>query len=308
MKKYGVPTAKYEVFDDYVKAVNYAVSSKHPLVIKADGLAVGKGVYICENTKESKRAVDELMRDKKFGVSGSKVVIEEFLTGQEITVLAFSDGNSIVPMVSSQDHKRVFDGDMGPNTGGMGAFSPSLVYSPAVENEFVENIMKKTLDGLKSEGIVFKGVIYFGLMLTDAGLKVIEYNARFGDPEAQVVLPRLKTDLLDIMNACIDGNLKKIKIEWERSACVCVVLASGGYPGEFERGLPVSVGNLDEGVILFHAGTLKSGRNLLTNGGRVFGVTAAGKNIEAARSAAYRNVEKIKFDKMQYRKDIGIKK
>jgi phosphoribosylamine--glycine ligase len=190
----------------------------------------------------------------------------------------------------------------------MGAFSPSLAYSPAVAREFVENIMKKTLDGLKSEGIVFKGVIYFGLMLTEDGLKVIEYNARFGDPEAQVVLPRLKTDLFDIMNACVDGNLKKIKIEWEKNACVCVVLASGGYPGEFEKGLPISVGKLDDEIILFHAGTLKSGRNLLTNGGRVFGITAAGKNIEAARSAAYRNVEKIKFDKMQYRKDIGIKK
>ncbi|MDR2090613.1 MAG: phosphoribosylamine--glycine ligase [Clostridiales bacterium] len=306
MKKYGIPTAKYEVFDDYIKAVNYALSSKHPLVIKADGLAVGKGVYICENTKESKKAVDELMRDKKFGESGSKIVIEEFLSGEEITVLAFSDGNVIVPMESSRDHKRVFDGDIGPNTGGMGAFSPSPAYTPDVAAEFTENIMKKTAEGLKTEGIVFKGVIYFGLMLTSGGLKVIEYNARFGDPETQVVLPRLKTDLLDIMNACVDGTLDKIKIKWEKKPCVCVVLASGGYPGEFEKGLPITVGKLDEKVLLFHAGTAKSGRNLLTNGGRVLGVTAAGSSIDKAREIVYRNVERIKFDKIHYRKDIGI--
>ncbi|MDR2047735.1 MAG: phosphoribosylamine--glycine ligase [Clostridiales bacterium] len=308
MKKYEIPTAKYAVFDDYVNAVKYALSSKHPLVIKADGLAVGKGVYICENTKESKTAIDELMLDGKFGSSGGRVIVEEFLEGPEITVLAFSDGNVIVPMASSQDHKRAFDGDKGPNTGGMGAFSPSPVFTADAAKDFSENIMEKTLAGLKGEGIIFKGVIYFGLMLTRDGLKVIEYNARFGDPETQAVLPRLETDLFDIMSACADGTLSKIKIKWSGRTCVCVVLASGGYPGKFEKELPISIGGTDRDVMLFHAGTVKSGRRLLTNGGRVLGVTALGATMDAARNKAYKNAEKIGFENMYYRKDIGIKK
>ncbi|MDR1906598.1 MAG: phosphoribosylamine--glycine ligase [Clostridiales bacterium] len=308
MKKYEIPTARYEVFDDYVEAVKYALSSKHPLVIKADGLAVGKGVYVCENTRESKHAIDELMQNKKFGKSGEKIIIEEFLEGPEITILAFSDGKTFAPMVSAQDHKRVFDDDKGPNTGGMGAFSPSRFYTADVAKDFKENIMKKTLDGFKKEGIIFKGVLYFGLMLTSEGLKVIEYNARFGDPETQVVLPRLKTDILDIFNACVDGTLSKLKIEWEKNCCVCVILASGGYPGEFEKGLPITVKDIDDDVMLFHAGTAKSGRKLITDGGRVLGVTVCGKSIVDARAKAYKNIESIKFENMHFRKDIGIKK
>ncbi|MDR1940480.1 MAG: phosphoribosylamine--glycine ligase [Clostridiales bacterium] len=310
MKKYDIPTAKYAVFDDYIGAVKYALSSKHPLVIKADGLAVGKGVIISQNTRESKEALDLLMRDKKFGASGDRVVIEEFLQGPEITVLAFCDGKSITPMASSQDHKRAFDNDEGLNTGGMGTFSPSRVFTRATAKEFADNIMIKTVKGLISEDIIFKGVIYFGLMLTDEGLKVIEYNARFGDPEAQVVLPRLETDLLDIFNACIDGNLSKLKIEFNNDACVCVILASGGYPGEFEKGLPIDIGDIDSDVMLFHSGTApsKDGKRILTNGGRVLGVTARGKNIEEARKKAYDNVAKISFKDMRYRTDIGIKK
>ncbi|MDR3263032.1 MAG: phosphoribosylamine--glycine ligase [Clostridiales bacterium] len=308
MQKYDIPTAKYEVFDDYVEAVKYALSCKQPLVVKADGLAVGKGVIVCKNTRESKEALDLLMLEKKFGSSGDKVVIEEFLEGQEITVLAFTDGKTIIPMVSSQDHKRVFDGDEGSNTGGMGAFSPSAVYTQAVAKEFSDKIMKKTLEGLNKEGIIFKGVLYFGLMLTADGLKVIEYNARFGDPETQVILPRLKTDLLDIFNACIDGTLKNIKIEWEKDACVCVILASGGYPGEYQKGLPIKITKPDDGILFFHAGTANDAGRLVTSGGRVIGVTACGKNVKEAREKVYANVGKIKFDNVHYRTDIGIKK
>ncbi|MDR3293926.1 MAG: phosphoribosylamine--glycine ligase [Clostridiales bacterium] len=307
MKKYAIPTASCEVFDDYGRAREYVLSSPHPLVVKADGLAVGKGVLICKTPTESLAALKELMLDKRFGRSGDRVVIEEFLEGPEITVLSFTDGNTIVPMVSSQDHKRAFDGDKGLNTGGMGTFSPSRVYTAEIEREFREKIMNPTLDGLKAEGIVFRGVLYFGLMLTRDGLKVIEYNSRFGDPETQVILPRLKTDLLEIFNACTDGTLDKIDIEWEDCACVCVILASGGYPAAFKKGLPITVGALDRGILLFHAGTAKKDGVLVTSGGRVLGVTAKGKDIGEAREKAYRNIEKITFEGMHYRTDIGIK-
>ena len=308
MKKYGIPTADYRLFSHYKEALEYVSEAKHPLVVKADGLAVGKGVLICRDKEQSKSALNTLMVGKKFGSSGDKVVVEEFLEGPEITILAFSDGNIIVPMVSSQDHKRALDGDEGLNTGGMGTFSPSLIYTKAVASEFEEKILKKTCDGLKKEGIVFKGVIYFGLMLTKDGLKVIEYNARFGDPETQVILPRLKGDLLEIFEACIDGTLDGLKIEWADGACVCVVLASGGYPESFEKGFGIKISGTAPDIMLFHAGTALKNGALVTNGGRVIGVTALGLDIEDARKKAYSAIEGISFKNMHFRKDIGIKR
>jgi len=307
MKKYGIPTAEYEVFDEYGAAAAYIEKAAHPLVVKADGLAFGKGVLICNNLSESKNALKEIMLDKAFGKSGNKIVIEEFLEGPEVTVLAFTDGITVCPMVSSQDHKRAYDNDEGLNTGGMGTFSPSKAYTPEIEKYCIENIFKKTVEGLNSEGITFKGVIYFGLMITSSGVKVIEYNARFGDPETQAVLPRLKTDLLDIFYACIDDKLKDMNIEWDDQAAVCVILASGGYPKDYTKGKEITIGDIKD-VTLFHSGTAVKDGRLVTNGGRVLGVTAKGRDVDEARRIAYENVEKISFDDMFYRKDIGIKK
>lgn len=308
MKKYGIPTATYETFDNYDDALNYLKTSDYPIVIKADGLALGKGVIICQDFAEAESGLKEIMLDKKFGSSGNTVVIEEFMTGKEVSILAFTDGKTMVPMVSSQDHKRAYDNDEGLNTGGMGTFSPSSLYDKEVPNDIYENIMLKTMDALNKEGRTFKGVIYFGLMLTPKGVKVLEYNARFGDPETQVVLPRLKTDLVDIFESIIDEKLADVKVEWTDKSTVCVILASGGYPESYKKGYEIEIGELDKNVILFHAGTsFNADGKLVTNGGRVIGVTAIADDIKKARELAYKNVKNVTFKDIHYRKDIGIK-
>ena len=296
MKKYGIPTANYEEFNDYENAKDYVSKAKYPLVVKADGLALGKGVIICNNVDEGIKAVKEMMIDSKFKDAGKTVIVEEFMSGQEVSILSFCDGKTIVPMVNARDHKRAYDNDEGLNTGGMGTFSPSAIYTPEIEKEVMNNIILPTLDAMNREGRTFKGVLYFGLMLTSDGVKVVEYNARFGDPETQVVLPRLKTDLADIFNAVVDGTLDKLNIEWSDEACVCVVMASGGYPENYEKGKAITIGDLDKDILLFHAGTKLQDGKLVTSGGRVLGVTALGKDINEAREKAYANVEKISFD------------
>ena len=313
MKKYGIPTAGYETFDDYEKALAYVRGGKFPVVLKADGLALGKGVLICETLAAAESGLKQIMLDKAFGDAGNKVVVEEFLTGKEFTpgeevsVLAFTDGKTIVPMIPSCDHKRAYDGDRGLNTGGMGTFTPCPFYTDEIAKEVMEKIMLPTVAAMNAEGRPFKGVLYFGLMRTPDGMKVVEYNSRFGDPETQVVLPMLKTDLLEIFEAVTDERLSDVKIEWEEGACVCVVLASGGYPVHYEKGKEISIGDLDEGVFLYHAGTKRENGVLKTDGGRVLGVCAKGKTVAEAREKAYANVKKIHFDGMHYRTDIGIK-
>ena len=307
MKKYGIPTAKYETFSDYEEAKKYVENCEIPVVLKADGLALGKGVLICKTREEALAGIKEMMLDKKFGTAGNKVVVEEFLEGPEVSALAFTDGKTIKPMITSCDHKRAYDNDEGLNTGGMGPFAPAPFYGEKTQEEVMEKIMKPTMYAMNAEGRTFKGVLYFGLMKTKDGMKVIEYNSRFGDPETQVILPMLKTDLMDIFEAVTDERLEDIDIEWDTGACVCVVLASGGYPEAYEKGKEITVGNLDEGIVLCHAGTALKDNKLVTSGGRVLGVCAKGETIEAARKKAYANVEKISFDKMHYRQDIGIK-
>ena len=307
MKKYGIPTAAYEVFSDFDSACKYVASCKMPTVVKADGLALGKGVIICETADDAKKALEEIMVEKKFGDAGNHVVIEEYIEGPEVSVLAFCDGKTILPMASAQDHKRIFDGDQGPNTGGMGTFSPTPKYTGAVKAEIEETIIQKTLYALNQEGREFKGIIFFGLMLTKDGPRLLEYNARFGDPEAQVVLPRMKNDLLTVINAVIDGTLSAITLEWDPRSAVCVVMASGGYPGKYEKGVPISGLNNVQDSIVFHAGTAKEQGGFVTNGGRVLGVTALGDDIAQAREKAYADVQQICFEGAQYRKDIGIK-
>ena len=307
MKKYNIPTAKYETFSDYESAKAYVETCDIPVVLKADGLALGKGVLICKTREEAQSGLREMMLDKKFGTAGNKVVVEEFLEGPEVSALAFTDGKTIKPMITSCDHKRAFDFDEGLNTGGMGTFTPAPFYGEKTEQEVLEKIMKPTVSAMNAEGRTFKGVLYFGLMKTKDGMKVIEYNARFGDPETQVILPMLKTDLMEIFEAITDERLAAIEIEWENGACVCVVLASGGYPVAYEKGKEITIGDLDEGITLCHAGTKRKDGKLVTDGGRVLGVCAKGETIEAARQKAYKNVEKIKFDGMHYRTDIGVK-
>ena len=307
MKKYKIPTAKYEIFDEYEKALAYVETSPLPVVLKADGLALGKGVLICATRKEAREGLKEIMLDKKFGEAGNKVVVEEFLEGPEVSVLAFTDGKTILPMVTSCDHKRAFDNDEGLNTGGMGTFSPAPFYGEKTAKEVMDKIMLPTMYAMNAEGRTFKGVLYFGLMKTKEGMKVIEYNSRFGDPETQVVLPMLKTDLLDVFEAVTDERLSEIKIEWEEGACVCVVLSSGGYPVKYEKGKEISIGDVDKDVILCHAGTKRKDGKLVTDGGRVLAVCARGGTKEEAREKAYRNVEKIRFEGMHYRRDIGVK-
>lgn len=313
MKKYGIPTAKHETFSDYEKALAYVEKGSFPVVLKADGLALGKGVLICENLQQAKDGLKQIMLDKAFGSAGNKVVVEEFLTGKEFTpgeevsVLAFTDGKTIVPMIPSCDHKRAYDGDKGLNTGGMGTFTPCPFYDKEIADEVRNKIMLPTVAAMNAEGRPFKGVLYFGLMRTKEGMKVVEYNSRFGDPETQVVLPMLKTDLMEIFEAVTDERLADIKIEWEEGACVCVVLASGGYPVKYEKGKEITIGDLDEGVFLYHAGTKRENGVLKTDGGRVLGVCAKGKTVAEAREKAYANVKKIHFDGMHYRTDIGIK-
>lgn len=311
MKKYNIPTAKYEVFDNSADAISYIKNNNEfPIVVKADGLALGKGVIIAETFNEAESAVHEIMDDKVFGAAGGKVVVEEFLVGPEISVLAFTDGKTLKPMVSAQDHKRAYDNDQGLNTGGMGTFSPSRIYTDEIAKECMENIFIPTMNAMNSEGRTFKGVLYFGLMKTKHGVKVIEYNCRFGDPETQVVLPRLKSDLFDIFNAVIDERLDEIEIEWEDNAAVCVVLASGGYPQSYEKGYEINGLDVAEkaGALVFHAGTKFENGVYKTNGGRVLGVTATGNNLDDAIKEAYKFVELVSFKDMHFRKDIGIKK
>lgn len=303
MKKYGIPTAAYETFDDYETAKAYLETCKVPVVIKADGLALGKGVLICNTRREAFDGLKEIMEDRAFGAAGNRVVIEEFLTGFEVSVLAFTDGETVVPMVSSQDHKRALDGDKGLNTGGMGTFSPSIKYTDEMAAEAYESIFVPTVRAIKAEGRTFKGVLYFGLMVCSDGIKVLEYNARFGDPETQVVLPRLKNDLFDVFEACIDGTLGKIDFHWSEEACVCVVAASGGYPLKYRKGLPIRIGDVGD-CIIFHAGTAMEDGRLVTNGGRVLGVTALGKTLADARTKAYKAMSNIYFDGIHYRRDI----
>ena len=311
MKKYNIPTAKYEVFSNSVEAIGYIKEQDtYPIVVKADGLALGKGVIIAETFEDAEKAVHEIMDDKVFGSAGGKVVIEEFLTGPEISVLAFTDGKTIKPMVSAQDHKRAFDNDKGPNTGGMGTFSPSRIYTDELADECMKNIFIPTMNAMNSENRTFKGVLYFGLMKTPDGVKVIEYNCRFGDPETQVVLPRLESDLFEIFDAVIDERLNEIDIKWNDGAAVCVVLASGGYPCKYQTGYPIEGLCRAEsaGALIFHAGTKADGDNILTSGGRVLGVTAVASNLDDAIKTAYGYVDLISFKDMHYRKDIGIKK
>lgn len=313
MKKYGIPTAAYEIFDDYEKALAYVEKGKFPVVLKADGLALGKGVLICENLRQAQDGLKQIMLDKAFGAAGNKVVVEEFLTGKEFTpgeevsVLTFTDGKTIVPMIPSCDHKRALDGDKGLNTGGMGTFTPCPFYTKEIADEVMEKILLPTVRAMNAEGRPFKGVLYLGLMRTPDGMKVVEYNSRFGDPETQVVLPLLKTDLMEIFQAVTDERLSDVKIEWEEGACVCVVLASGGYPKSYAKGKEITIGDLDKDVFLYHAGTAMNNGVLKTNGGRVLGVCAKGKTVKEARAKAYANVKKISFEGMQYRTDIGIK-
>lgn len=307
MTKYGIPTADYREFTDYEEAAEYVKTAEYPLVVKADGLALGKGVIICQTVQEGEDAVREMMVDKKFKDAGSKIIVEEFLTGKEVSVLCFTDGQTIVPMVSSQDHKRAHDNDEGLNTGGMGTFSPSKVYTSQLADDVYRDIILPTMNAMNCEGRPFKGVLYFGLMITKKGAKVLEYNARFGDPETQVVLPRLKTDLYEIFDAIIDTRLSDINIEWTDDACVCVILASGGYPESYKKGVPITIGKLPKGIVLYHAGTAFKDGQLVTSGGRVIGVTAKGKDIEEARKKAYDAIKDIHFDGMFYRRDIGIK-
>ncbi len=309
MKKYGIPTAGYEIFSSPDEAMEYIkTQNKFPVVVKADGLALGKGVIIAEDISAAQAAIDEIMRNKIFGDSGNRVVIEEFLTGPEVSVLAFTDGKTVKPMVSAQDHKRAFDGDMGPNTGGMGTFSPSRIYTDDIADICMKTIFLPTIKAMSKEGRAFKGVIYFGLMITKDGPKVIEYNARFGDPETQVVLPRLKTDLIDIINAVIDEKLDEIDIEWDSRAAVCVVAASGGYPGKYPKGYVISgLDGHEDNITVFHAGTKKEGDTIITSGGRVLGVTAVSDTLDKAIADSYKAIAKISFTDMFYRKDIGIK-
>lgn len=310
MKKYNIPTAEYQVFDDYNRALSYLKEAPYPLVLKADGLALGKGVIIAQSFDDALAGLRDIMIDKKFGKAGNKVVIEEFLSGPEVSLLAFTDGKTVIPMVSSQDHKRAYDGDRGPNTGGMGTFSPSRVYTPEIA-EMVENeILEPTIKGMNREGRPFKGVLFLGLILTNQGPKVLEYNARFGDPETQVVLPRLKSDLFDIFLAVVDERLDKLKVEWEDNAAVCVVLASGGYPGSYKKGYDISgLENLAdcEDVMVFHAGTQRVEDKYRTDGGRVLGVTAIAEDLNTSIQKAYNSLDEISFKDMYYRKDIGIK-
>ncbi|MBE7085830.1 MAG: phosphoribosylamine--glycine ligase [Clostridiales bacterium] len=307
MKKYNIPTAKYETFTDYEKALQYVENCDLPVVLKADGLALGKGVLICKTRDEAVGGLKEMMLEAKFGSAGTTVVVEEFLEGPEVSCLAFTDGKTIKPMITSCDHKRAKDNDEGLNTGGMGTFSPAPFFGENSAKEVMEKIMQPTVSAMNAEGRMFKGVLYFGLMKTKDGYKVIEYNARFGDPETQVILPMLKTDLMEIFEAIVDERLGEVNVEWEDGACVCLVLASGGYPENYEKGKEITFGNLDQDIILCHAGTAIKEGKIVTSGGRVLGVCAKGKDIEEARKKVYANAEKISFDGMYYRKDIGIK-
>lgn len=308
MKKYNIPTAAYENFTDAEAALAYLETAKFPIVLKADGLALGKGVLICNTLEEAQDGVKEIMTDKKFGSAGNCMVIEEFMTGREVSVLAYVDGKTIKPMTSAQDHKRAGDGDTGLNTGGMGTFSPSPFYTEEVDAFCKKYIYQPTVDAMAAEGREFKGIIFFGLMLTPGGPKVLEYNARFGDPETQVVLPRMKTDIVEVFEACIDGTLDQVDLEFEDTAAVCVVLASDGYPVSYKKGYKIEgLENFKDkdGYYVFHAGTAKGEDGIVTNGGRVLGVTAKGTDLKDARKNAYEAIEWVTFENKYYRHDIG---
>ncbi len=308
MKKYNIPTAAYETFDAPDAALAYLETAQFPIVLKADGLALGKGVLICKNLEEAKEGVKTIMLDKQFGSAGNRLVIEEFMTGREVSVLSYVDGKTIKTMTSAQDHKRAGDGDTGLNTGGMGTFSPSPFYTKEVDAFCKKYIYQATVDAMAAEGRAFKGIIFFGLMLTEKGPKVLEYNARFGDPEAQVVLPRMKNDIIEVMEACIDGRLDEIDLQFEDNAAVCVVLASEGYPVKYEKGFVISGLEKFEGqdaYFCFHAGTKKTDQGIVTNGGRVLGITAKGKDLKEARKNAYEAADWVNFENKYMRHDIG---
>lgn len=312
MKKYGIPTADFWEFTNSDEAKKFLKEhGVFPIVLKADGLALGKGVLICQNEQEALDGVDEIMVDKKFGSAGNTLVIEEYMTGPEVSVLSFCDGRTVKPMVSAQDHKRAFDHDQGLNTGGMGTFSPSKYYTEDIAAYCEEHIFKPTVAAMEQEGRIFKGIIFFGLMLTAGGPKVLEYNARFGDPETQVVLPRMKGDLVDVFEACIDGTLDRVDIQWEDNAAVCIVLASGGYPVQYDKGYPIT--GLDafddrEDLMIFHAGTAFDEKGqIVTAGGRVLGVVALDENLDKAIAKGYANLPRVTFEKVHYRTDIGRK-
>lgn len=308
MKKYGIPTAAYENFHSPEDAIEYLKTAKMPIVLKADGLALGKGVLICNTREEAMEGVKTLMLDKQFGAAGDTIVVEEFMTGREVSVLSFVDGKTIKTMTSAQDHKRAKDNDQGLNTGGMGTFSPSPFYTPEVDAFCNRYVYQATVDAMAAEGRPFKGIIFFGLMLTEKGPKVLEYNARFGDPEAQVVLPRMKNDIIEVVEACIDGTLDQVDLQFEDNAAVCVVLASDGYPVSYEKGFPIH--GLDnfkdkDGYYVFHAGTKLKDGEIVTNGGRVLGVTAKGTDLKEARKNAYEAINWIQFENKYHRNDIG---
>jgi phosphoribosylamine---glycine ligase len=308
MKKYSIPTAAYETFTDSARAIEFLKTVSFPIVLKADGLALGKGVLICSGYEDAVQGVKQIMEDKQFGSAGDKLVIEEFMIGREVSVLAFCDGTRILPMTSAQDHKRAKDGDRGLNTGGMGTFSPSPFYTKEIDEYCKSYIYQPTMDAMKAEGRDFTGILFIGLMLTKAGPKVLEYNARFGDPETQVVLPRMKNDIIEVFEACIDGRLKDVTLEFEDNAAVCVVLASAGYPEHYEKGFPIY--GLEHFIdkpdyFVFHAGTKHSGSEIITNGGRVLGVTATGKDLKEARRKAYEATGWIRFENQYMRNDIG---
>ena len=308
MKKYNIPTAGYETFNSPEAALEYLKTAEYPTVLKADGLALGKGVLICNTKEEAKEGVKTLMLDKQFGSAGDRIVIEEFMTGREVSVLSFVDGDTIKIMTSAQDHKRAKDGDKGLNTGGMGTFSPSPFYTAEVDEFCKKYIYQATVDAMKAEGRQFKGIIFFGLMLTPKGPRVLEYNARFGDPETQVVLPRMKNDIIDVFEACIDGTLDKINLEFEDNAAVCVVLASDGYPEKYEKGKLITgleAFDNNPGYYCFHAGTKRTDEGFVTNGGRVLGITATGSDLKTARANAYKATEWVSFENKYMRHDIG---
>ena len=305
MIRHNLPTAKYKEYTDLNKAIAEIDEFGYPVVIKADGLAAGKGVVIPENKEDAIETLKEMMADHKFGNAGDKIVIEEFLTGIETSILAFVDNNTIVPMVSAKDHKKVFEGETGLNTGGMGTFSPSEIYTDELAKEIQEKILDKTLEGFKKDNLDYKGILFVGLMITEDGPKVLEYNVRFGDPETQSVLVRLNTDLNKIMTAIIDNNLKNIEINYSEEEAICVMLTSGGYPEAYEKGKVITgLENLDSDIVVFHSGTKFDGENIVTNGGRVIGITAKGSSVKAASDKVYENIKKIDFEGMHYRRDI----
>ena len=307
MQKHHIPCAKSASFSDYIKAKDYLQRQKPPIVIKADGLAAGKGVIVADSIPQALEALSNIMEAKAFGAAGNRILIEERLSGKEMSTFAFSDAHTVVPMVAACDYKRLYDGDEGPNTGGMGSYSPPHFLKPALAKEVVETIMKPAVTAMHDEGRPYKGVLYGGLMVTNNGPKVLEFNARFGDPEAQVTLPLLKTDLVDIMLAVVDNRLDGISVKWSNDACVGVVLASAGYPGSYKTGFVISgLGEVDKDILVFHAGTKLEGGKVLTNGGRVLNVVATGKNLAEAREKVYQNIPRIRFDGCHYRKDIAL--